>query len=283
MTLAGLILILLAVAAADPAQPPVREVGHIQSRSLREASGLIGSRTHRGVYWTHNDGDDGELYAIRADGTPVAKLRVDAKFRDWEYIAADDHGGHLYLADVGNNSRERKHLTVYRIDEPDPQQAAHHKVKATATWKLAFPERPFNCESLFVRDGFGYVISKLPMGERGSIYRFPLNADTREVMLERVCELPIAEPVTAADISRDGRLLAVLSQRKLGVFQIDGDVKKAAGEPLKTVAIPPVQAEGCCFNDAGVLLIAESGEILQVTLDVAPVTTSPATTPDRRD
>ena len=270
-------LLLPAIVAADAASPPVSKVGQVRAKTLDEASGLVMSRRHAGLYWTHNDGDDGVLYAVAADGSERGRIKINAKFRDWEDIAADADEN-LYLADVGNNSRERKRVTVYRIPEPaDP--ARTRKADVDATWRLSFPDRPFNCESLFVRGGFGYVISKEPAGRRAGVYRFPLTLDRRDHVLESVCELPIDEPVTAADITDDGRRLAVLSQHALHIFEIDGDVRKSAadGTPSQKIPIPPLQLEGCCFNPDGVLLIAESGEIVQVDLhDRAPTTTTTA-------
>jgi hypothetical protein len=92
--------------------------------------------------------------------------------------------------------------------------------------------------------------------------------------------LPIDEPVTAADLSDDARTLAVLSQHALHLFRIDGDVRKAAAEGAEQqkISIPPLQLEGCCFNPAGVLLIAESGEIEQIELNDTKPTTKPTTT-----
>jgi hypothetical protein len=260
MRFVGFVFIAVLIAAA-PSR--VSEVGHVRDKALDEASGLVMSRKCPGVYWTHNDGNDGVLYAIAADGSERGKTKIDAKFRDWEDIAADADGN-LYLADVGNNQRERQRLTVYRIAEPDP--AKTRKADVDVVWRLSYPERPFNCESLLVHGGFGYVISKEPPGRRAGVYRFPLTLDRRDHVLESVCELPIDEPVTAADLSDDGRALAVLSQHALHLFRIDGDVKKAAAEGAESqkIPIPPLQLEGCCFNPAGVLLIAESGEIEQV-------------------
>ena len=269
-----LCLIVLCIAAA----PPATQVGQVRAKALNEASGLIASRKHGGLYWTHNDGDVGVLYAVAADGSDLGKVKIDAKFRDWEDIAADAEGN-LYLADVGNNERQRKRLTVYRIAEPDP--AKTHTADVDAEWRLTFPDRPFNCESLFVHEGYGYVISKVDAGEHATVYRFRLG-DAKQQTLETVCELPITEPVTAADLSANGRRLAVLSQHALNLFTIDGDVRKAAEATPQKIGIPPLQLEGCCFNADGVLMIAESGEIVQVKLDdVKPATTTATTQPNR--
>src|SRR5688572_22942312 len=153
-------------AAADSS---VKEIGHLRNKSIKEASGLAASRSRADVYWTHNDGDDGVLYAIRGDGTSIGDVRVDAKFKDWEDIATDAVGN-LYLADCGNNDANRQHMTIYRVAEPDPTRRGA-EAAATATWRLSFPDKPFNCESLFVLGEHGYVISKHEDKRPAGVYR----------------------------------------------------------------------------------------------------------------
>jgi hypothetical protein len=274
-----LALCALCGAAADSG---VTQVGHLRNKAIKEASGLVASRRHVDVYWTHNDGHDGVLYAIRSDGTSIGNVTVGAKFRDWEDIAADA-AGNLYLADCGNNEANRQHMTIYRVAEPNPADGGAD-ARATATWRLSFPDKPFNCESLFIIGEHGYVISKHENKRPAGVYRFELTATPKKRRpLEHVIDLPIDEPVTAADISRDGKRLAVLGQRNLHVFDLIGDIKSAAGATPLKLPIPPLQLEGCCFtDDGGVLLIAESGEILRVRLP-APATTNPAEALPRRE
>jgi sugar lactone lactonase YvrE len=249
----------------------VAEVGRVKSESLVEASGLVASRRQPGIYWTHNDGSDGVLHAIRRDGFVIARVRVDEKFSDWEDIAVDARGD-LYLADVGNNSRDRKRITVYRVAEPDPQQAK--SALAQQEWKLTFPAKPFDCESLFIWREHGYLISKVDEGEHAALYRFPLKPTNKRRQLEQLLTLPVDEPVTAASLSEDGVRLALLTRGKLYVFRIDGEFQNIAVNPPQQYTLPRLQAEGCCFTPDGVLVIAESGEILLVRTDAAPITTT---------
>ena len=248
-------------------------MGRVTSRSLVEASGLVASRRHPGVFWTHNDGADGVLHALRRDGSVIARVRVDAKFDDWEDIATDEQGS-LYLADIGNNSRQRKRIAIRRVDEPDPQHAEEAAV-VRQEWRLTFPDKPFDCESLFVWRDHGYLISKLEPGKRAAVYRFPLAPTTnKRRTLEQWSVLPVDEPVTAADVSADGASLAVLIRGKLYLFQIDGDFKNASLDRCQQFTLPRVQAEGCCFAPEGVFIIAETGEILLVRLDARPPSTT---------
>jgi hypothetical protein len=107
-------------------------VGTIAEKKITEASGVAASRRFDGIFWTHNDGDDGTLFAIHRDGSLVAKARIDAKVHDWEDIAADADGN-LYIADTGNNQSDRKHVNVYRLREPDPANLAK-EIAIEETW-----------------------------------------------------------------------------------------------------------------------------------------------------
>jgi hypothetical protein len=105
------------------------------------------------------------------------------------------------------------------------------------------------------------VISKLSNGKPAGIYRFAMDDGERTQELELVTEIPVTSPVTAADISRDGKRLAVLCVGGLVIFPIDGDVKRAGSAEAVHYRLADLQFEGCCFTEGGVLLTAESREI----------------------
>src|SRR5688500_15091707 len=125
--------------------PGVLQVGAIQNPAIAESSGLIPSRRGKGVYWTHNDSGPDVLYALQADGTPVSEFKItDAEIDDWEDIAGTP--GRLYLADIGNNDRNRSEVFVYAINEPKP--TVTRDLPAVRRWTLNYPDEPFDAESL---------------------------------------------------------------------------------------------------------------------------------------
>ncbi|MGE5612281.1 MAG: hypothetical protein ACM359_23740, partial [Bacillota bacterium] len=219
------------VLGAGPTTQPVKLISRLDGR-INECSGVVASRRYPGVFWVHGDsGNPPVLFAIDRQGKLLAQFPVRATNQDWEDIAIDETG-HLYIGDIGNNGGKRKQLVVYRVDEPDPASAKAAQgqgatLKVTGTWRLDFPNGPFDCESLFVYKGFGYVISKLFTGLHAVVYRFPLEAEGKTSVLEKVATLPIRSPVTAADISADGKRLAVLTVTGLNLFTIDGDISRA--------------------------------------------------------
>src|SRR5215468_8138892 len=76
-------------ASATPRAPKaVERIGQIDYGPISESSGLVASRKHPGVYWTHNDsGNPAVIFAITHEGKFVAEFPVAAKNNDWEDIA----------------------------------------------------------------------------------------------------------------------------------------------------------------------------------------------------
>jgi hypothetical protein len=244
-----------------PGSPAVR-AGHIAHGAVRESSGVVASRQTPGVYWTHNDkGNAPVLYAIDREGRLLAQYHVAATHDDWEDVATDGEGN-LYVGNIGNNDAAREWLEVHRLPEPRPADgaAASRSLKVERTWRLRFPEAPFDCEALFVSGQSGYVISKQFDGAPAGVYRFPLDGDG-EVTLERVAEIPTEAPVTGADLSADGASLAVLTYGQLYTFAVGGDVPAAGRVEPRRVATPPGKLEGVCFAGDGIIATSEGRDV----------------------
>ena len=97
--------------------------GHVKSSKLTEISGVVASRRHPGVYWTHNDsGNDPRIYGLSTTGQTLGAWQVpNAQNVDWESMTSfRDAGGRCWLvvADIGDNDRQCSDLQLYRIPEP---------------------------------------------------------------------------------------------------------------------------------------------------------------------
>ena len=263
----GLPAVMAAPAGGKAAVKGVHEIGRIASARITESSGIVASRQFPGVLWTHNDGGGGRkqvLYAIDRTGKSIGEfILADVLLHDWEDIAIDD-ANHLFIGDLGNNELKRTELAVHQLDEPDPKQAVNF-VQIKRSWRLRYPGKPFDCESLFVWKGYGYVISKVLDDARAQIFRFTLSDTKEPLTLELVATTKIESPVTGADISPDGRLLALVAKSGAFVYRIDGDVTKVIkGKPHQT-RFRHEHIEACCFVDDGLLATAESREIYLFT------------------
>jgi len=260
--------------------PGVRLLGHIDNPRITESSGVAASRRHPGVFWTHNDGGGAKrqvLFAMTRDGKGIAAYPVtDVTIQDWEDIAIDDQG-HLFIGDIGNNDERRRELAVYQVDEPEPKAGRGGALHPTASWQLRFPGEPFDCESLFVWDTQGYVVSKVFNDKPAQIFRFPLKGASGPITLELVATTKIESPVTGADISSDGRLLALVAKSGAFVYRIEGDVAKVGKRKAHQTKFKDEHIEGCCFVPEGLLATSEGREIFLFTDERFHPTTPGAT------
>ena len=84
-------LLIIGFASGDP--NPLETIGRLDEKLIPEASGIVKSRRHSGIFWVHNDsGNPPLLFAIRADGRIVRQFRLAIPNIDWEDIAIDDQG-----------------------------------------------------------------------------------------------------------------------------------------------------------------------------------------------
>lgn len=218
-----------AEAGAEPKQPPLAaptRCGAIANPAVGESSGIVPSRRCPGLFWTHNDsGNPPTLYAIDADGKSTGQCRLQgARNVDWEDIAMDE-AGKLYVADVGNNTRSGRVLTIYAVPEPDPKKTGQATAEAAARFRYPSGHGPFDCEAMFVRKGWAYLITKEVAGAR--LYRVRLaGAPGGIARAEALGPLPGAAWITAADIAPDGRHIAALSYSAVYVYDLPAPLEE---------------------------------------------------------
>lgn len=237
--------------------------------AVHEASGLALGRRDPGVLWTHGDNGEPQVLAVSLDGTVRGTVRIaGASARDWEDIAAGPcpGGSCLYVGDIGDNDASRPRITVYRVPEPDP--AAGTSAPAEAL-HATYPDGPQDAEALFV-DGGGriYVVSK---GETGpvAVYRYPDSPRAGAVSrLERVAALSDgrvgrSERITGADVSADGRWVALRTLREVSLHPFAALVSGAGGgSPAARFDVSSAgeaQGEGVALGPDGAVYLASEG------------------------
>ena len=185
------------------------------------------------------------------------------------------------------------HVTIYELPEPavpdpsDADRASVAPIKPTHAWTVRYPEdKPFDAEAFFVLGTGGYLIAKHRNATEAGLYRFDLDPRQAQQVMRPVLRLPIRVPVTAADVSPDGRWLAVLTVMGPRVFRIDGDAARAAKvAPLAATFVHP-NLEAVCFVEDGLIATTERRQVLLFTweqLRAGAVLTAPQQppTPDR--
>jgi hypothetical protein len=249
-------------AETNEVAPGVLQIGAIQNINITESSGLVPSRSMRGSYWTHNDGGVETLYAMTATGAPAGEFTIsDVALDDWEDIAAS--GGRLYIADIGNNTGSREHVDVYCIREPKPRGPG--EVRPLKHWRLSYPGNPFDAESFVLSRGYGYIIAKGLNGGEASVYRFRM-AGKSDVTLEEQCRLNVNAPPAGADITADGKRLAVITSEGAYLFAFPRRIPTEGKiEPAHFTPFVHDRMEGCSFTRDGLLVTSETREIYLFT------------------
>ncbi|MEU5714818.1 WD40 repeat domain-containing protein [Streptomyces sp. NPDC020403] len=182
----------------------------IEDPRITESSGLAASRVHPGVYWTHNDSDDGPyVYAVDSrTGKTVATItmRGVGEPRDVEAISLGPDGD-LYVGDIGDNlDGSWDHVWIYRF--PEPATLADATVRATQ-YDVKYADGPRNAEAMMVHPKTGrvYIASKNEDG--GGLYEGPAKLSTGGTnVFRRVGEVPW---VTDGAFSPDGKNLVLRS------------------------------------------------------------------------
>lgn len=241
----------------------------IHAAQITECSGIVASRQHPGVFWVHNDsGDRARIFALDRDAKLLCEVEVEgAQNVDWEDIATDD-SGNLYIADTGNNRNNRKDLVVYGVREPDPAAAPLQRVPVQRRIEFFYPEQRafpdsalnFDCESLFWDAGALYVLTKHRSDTMSALYRLPAASGPAL----RLGAFESGSMTTAADLSADGRILAVLTYQYLHLFE-----RTANGGYLgrhHRVLIEARQCEAVCFDGQDVLIANEQREVYRLGL-----------------
>jgi len=240
----------------------------IKDPRITESSGLAASRLHPGIYWTHNDSDDGPyIYAVDSStGKTVARVTLSGvgRPRDVEAISiGPDH--QIYVGDIGDNLGGKwPYVWIYRL--PEPKKLVDQTIRATQ-YVVKYADGPRNAESLVVdpKTGRPYIIDKNEDG--GHLYEGPAKLSTSGANIFR----PVAAVdlwATDAAISPDDQQLAVRGYFGGIYYDWNGGRIKRAGRlnvPLQG------QGESVTYSIDGTrLLYGSEGSDSQVQVEDAP-------------
>ncbi|MEW2066344.1 WD40 repeat domain-containing protein [Streptomyces sp. NPDC007346] len=253
---AALLLLLGAACPAVAADGEPDRDFTIEDPRITESSGLAASRLHPGVYWTHNDSDDGP-YVFAVDsrtGKTVATItmRGIGEPRDVEAISIGPDGD-IYVGDIGDNlDGTWSHVWIYRF--PEPKTLRDATVTATQ-YDVKYADGARNAEALMVhpRTGRVYIASKNEDG--GGLYEGPAELTTGATnTFRRVGEVPW---VTDGAFSPDGGSLVLRSYFSARVYDFeDGRL----GESRSIAAPFQRQAESVTYTaDGSALMFGSEG------------------------
>lgn len=236
-------------------------------KDLKEVSGIETTEKSK-YYWMLNDGGNKpRIFALSKKGNIKREISIDSKNHDWEDLAADDKGN-LYIGDFGNNKSDRKNLRILKVSKKSlkKKKAKVSKIKFKyqdqTDFKLKKDELFFDAESFFYHNKYLYIFTKSRVHKSyglTTLYRIP--AKKGEHIAKKIGTYnngaDMQSWITSADISPDGKTVALLTLKSVLLFSnfqndnfLDGNVKKI---DLKHVS----QKESIAFKDNKTLLIAD--------------------------
>jgi hypothetical protein len=181
----------------------------IDDTRIAESSGLAVDLAGS-LYWTVNDsGDRGVAYGIGLDGTVQGTLNFRAQPEDVEAIAV--YGSQLYIADIGDNSRQRSSIRVYSFTNP----RANGLTVTYQAYDFRYPDGPHDAEALLVDEsGRLFIVTK---GRKAGIYEAPADPKRKGVNeLDKVGSAP--SNVTDGTFLPGGQRIALLTYSSVQVI-----------------------------------------------------------------
>ncbi len=174
----------------------------IKDGRISSPSGLARD-VNAGLYWTANEsGDRGVAYGLTATGAVRGTLNYRTKPVDVEGLAVVDDT--LYVGDIGDRTRSRSFVTVYRFDNP----RATGLTVTYRSYDFEFRDGPKNAETLLVSNSGRILL--VTAGKDGAIYAGPRQPSHQGVnRLTKVADAPA--DVTDGVFLPGGKQIALLS------------------------------------------------------------------------
>lgn len=214
--------------------PPIIS-GFVSDARLAEKSGLAPSWRNPGVLWINNDsGNTNQIFAINTKGNLLAIFTLNgAVNNDWEDIAVGpgpaEGKGYVYVAE--HNGTLYRKLEPY-VNQTVPSTVPVKEVNKVVRLRFQFKRKDGsidhpNCEAVMI-DPITSDLFFIPRGPEGSIRR-PVywapnirNLDDSIVhTLTEIVTITNLDPtstVTSADISKDGKYIAILQHQRVSIW-----------------------------------------------------------------
>lgn len=258
------VLLSLAAPSAAFAEPAVQTVCTPSDPDLDELSGLASDGRH---WFAMSDGGASLQVAVLdpADCSTVDTITADVNPYDVEDLALAGDGA-LWLADTGDNDRQRGTVALHRLTRDG----------SATLYRLTYPDGPHDAEALLMdRSGVPYLVTKDLVGESG-VYRpsGPLAAPG-PTPLEKAGTIRIERTatrggpagsfgsllITGGSVSPDGRVVALRTYTDAYLFAApDADIPTAlAGEPVRIPLPDEPAGEAVALAPDGTLLSGSEG------------------------
>ena len=260
-------------------------LGKLNSKALKEVSGITRSTKNNQVFWVINDGGDRPfIYAIDKSGKQLGRYFIrKTDNRDWEDISSySKNGKHfLIIADTGDNKAQHKDSFLWVVEEPNLNNYKKNKlntIDVKQRIRFRYPGGPRDCEAIAVDKNNDRILLLSKRTVPAEMYQLPLQPDPKQrmlmakpiAMLDKIPQPDLsfiitnpffgffASQPTAMDISPDGTQLAVLTYNYGYLYQLPSEQQweQALTRNPKVFKIPELkQAEALSFDEDGNIII----------------------------
>ena len=197
---------------------------------LEEVSG-IQYDSKRNAFWMLNDsGNKSSIYLVSEKGKILKEVKINSDNKDWEDITQDKEGN-VYVGDFGNNKNKRKDLHILKINHQKLSNKGKQDVEKIAFYypeQKKFPPKKkqmyYDTEAFFVWNNHFYIFTKSRVkGKYGKtfLYQVPNKPGNHKALLIDDFETHGEGwncSITGADISSDGKKVALITHQALWVF-----------------------------------------------------------------
>jgi hypothetical protein len=235
----------------------------------------------------NDSGNKPELFLVSPKGKVQSILKIDAKNRDWEDLTSDEEGN-LYIGNFGNNGNDSKKLSVLKVSKDslnNENKTKIEKISFRYQDQEKFPpkkkHRYFDCEAFFYFKNNLYLFTKSRVKDdygRTNLYKIPTTKGKHIAKLIgsfKTCN-DLSCWVTAADISDDGKTVALLTLNSVWTFTDFENDAFFDGEAKKYDLGFESQKESICFKDNSTVYIADEytagvgGNLYELKLEPKP-------------
>lgn len=262
------------------------KISEMSDSRIEESSGLVISPKHQDLAYTINDGDNPIVYAIEiSTGDVVGTTRLrGGKVEDTESITIDGDG-RMWLADLGDNDKERDDAALYRFPEPGPGQ---HSVNAKR-YPVSYEGGPADIETFMVHPKTGEkFLATRDEKAPGTLYSLPKkltrNGDNRATHLDK----PVPVDTSDGTFTPSGSQALIRTGDAVHVFDPE------TWSEVERLSVPEVEnGESIAMEPGGgSFIIGSEGDnspLIRVTFESdqepaeATPTPTPSPTPDAVD
>ena len=238
------------------------------SKSLEEVSGTEVVSNSKLIWMLNDRGNKSKIYGVSKKGKIVKVIKVNAKNNDWEDLTSDEKGN-LYIGDFGNNESRRKNLAILKVNAKDllsSKKVEVEKIRFYYPNQTNFPPKRkqlfFDAESFFYHKNSFYIFTKSRVKSKfgkTALYKIPATKGNHKA--EFISDFNSCDEmncwITSADISNDGKKVALLSPSSVLIFSDYNKDDFLSGKLTKIPFNYNSQKEGVTFKNNNTLLITD--------------------------